>query len=53
MTRTGLVRTSSGLSPAHVALIKMLAAKAVHEYLAEVEPGEAMQTTDELDEDQA
>ena len=38
----GLKRTSSGLSEAHVALIKLLAEKAVNDYLAETDtPNEA------------
>ena len=37
MTRPGLTRTSSGLSPAHIELIRLLAAKAVEDYLAEGE----------------
>ena len=37
MTRPGLTRQSVGLSPAHVELIKLLAQRAVEQYLAEVE----------------
>ena len=37
----GLTRTSTGLTDAHIGLIKMLAARAVEEYLREVEAAEA------------
>ena len=33
----GVTRRSSGLSPAHIELIKMLAAKAVDDFFAETE----------------
>lgn len=45
----GLTRKSTGLTPAHTELIKMLAARAVRDYLAEVEAeegDEAMQADD-------
>ncbi len=35
----GLTRHSTGLSPAHIELVKMLSAIAVEDYLREVEAG--------------
>ena len=35
----GLTRRSTGLSPAHIELIKLLAARAVNDYLRGIEAG--------------
>ena len=42
----GLTRHSTGLSPAHIELIKLLAAIAVEDYLRESETTEAAQQPD-------
>jgi hypothetical protein len=41
----GLTRKSTGLTPAHIGLIKLLAARAVADYLREVESGAVGGTT--------
>lgn len=48
----GLSRQSTGLSEPHKQLIRLLAERAVEQYLAETEAGEATQTTDETHEGQ-
>ena len=45
---SGLTRASTGLLPAHVALIKLLAGIAVENYLAEVEAEEPADDRDEV-----
>ena len=50
---SGLTRRSVGLTPAHVALIRMLAAVAVEDYLREIESDEAVQNNGEQHEDLA
>ena len=44
--RADLTRHSTGLSPAHTQLVKMLAAIAVEDYLAKIEAGAV--STDEI-----
>jgi hypothetical protein len=50
---SGLSRNSTGLTSAHVALIRMLAAVAVEDYLCEIESDEAVQNNGEQHEDLA
>ena len=46
-----ITRHSTGLTPAHVSLIRMLAAVAVEDFLRENESDEVVQNNGELHED--